>query len=65
MHFLAPPSSWGPEPASCAELTRRNSGGRQGGNDYEIFEDERTVGHTVTCPEDTIKLLNDLFLGGK
>ena len=25
-----------------------------GGNDYEIFEDRRTVGHTVTGPEDTM-----------
>ncbi|CAD5218800.1 unnamed protein product [Bursaphelenchus okinawaensis] len=24
-----------------------------GGNDYEIFEDSRTIGHTVTSPEDT------------
>ncbi|KAI5634863.1 eukaryotic phosphomannomutase domain-containing protein [Phthorimaea operculella] len=33
-----------------------------GGNDYEIFTDERTVGHRVTSPEDTkeqlIKCLN-------
>ena len=25
----------------------------KGGNDHEIFESERTVGHTVTSPEDT------------
>jgi len=25
-----------------------------GGNDHEIFEDRRTVGHTVTGPEDTM-----------
>ena len=25
-----------------------------GGNDHEIFEDKRTVGHTVTGPEDTM-----------
>uniref|UniRef100_A0A1I7S363 Phosphomannomutase n=1 Tax=Bursaphelenchus xylophilus TaxID=6326 RepID=A0A1I7S363_BURXY len=24
-----------------------------GGNDYEIYEDKRTIGHTVTSPEDT------------
>lgn len=24
-----------------------------GGNDYEIYSDERTIGHTVTSPEDT------------
>ncbi|RLV92167.1 Phosphomannomutase [Spathaspora sp. JA1] len=33
----------------------------QGGNDYEIYTDSRTIGHSVTCPEDTIKILNDLF----
>ena len=33
----------------------------KGGNDYEIFEDPRTVGHTVTSPEDTAKQLVDLF----
>jgi len=32
-----------------------------GGNDYEIFEDPRTIGHTVTCPEDTIAELKKLF----
>lgn len=37
----------------------------QGGNDHEIFEDERTIGHAVTCPDDTMKLLNELFLTGK
>jgi hypothetical protein len=33
----------------------------KGGNDYEIFSDSRTIGHTVTCPEDTAKLLQELF----
>ncbi|EPY51564.1 phosphomannomutase Pmm1 [Schizosaccharomyces cryophilus OY26] len=32
-----------------------------GGNDYEIFEDPRTIGHTVTCPEDTMSQLRELF----
>jgi len=32
-----------------------------GGNDHEIFEDPRTVGHTVTSPEDTIQQLTSLF----
>ena len=31
-----------------------------GGNDYEIFTDSRTIGHTVTCPEDTIKLIGKI-----
>ena len=34
---------------------------RPGGNDYEIFEDSRTVGHTVTQPSDTIDILRKLF----
>ncbi|KAI9795905.1 MAG: Phosphomannomutase [Piccolia ochrophora] len=33
----------------------------KGGNDYEIFEDPRTVGHTVTSAEDTARQLRELF----
>lgn len=33
----------------------------QGGNDFEIFESELTVGHTVTGPADTIRQLRELF----
>ncbi|KAI5785131.1 eukaryotic phosphomannomutase [Pyronema domesticum] len=33
----------------------------EGGNDYEIFEDSRTIGHTVTKPEDTMEELKKLF----
>ena len=33
----------------------------QGGNDYEIYVDERTVGHKVASPEDTMNQLKDLF----
>lgn len=32
-----------------------------GGNDYEIFNDPRVLGHTVTNPKDTILQLNHLF----
>lgn len=32
-----------------------------GGNDYEIFYDSRTKGHTVTCPSDTEKALKELL----
>ena len=32
-----------------------------GGNDYEIYEDPRTIGHSVTKPEDTIAELKKLF----
>mmetsp|Transcript_9665 Transcript_9665/g.16752 ORF Transcript_9665/g.16752 Transcript_9665/m.16752 type:complete len:246 (-) Transcript_9665:40-777(-) len=33
-----------------------------GGNDHEIFASERTVGHTVTNPSDTIAQCTALFL---
>ena len=33
----------------------------KGGNDYEIFEDKRTVGHSVKNPEDTMRILKELF----
>eukprot|EP01082_Thalassiosira_pseudonana_P012855 g12099.t1 g12099 contig6:1214410-1215347(-) len=34
----------------------------EGGNDYEIFESERTIGHTVTSPEDTREQCEKLFM---
>jgi len=33
----------------------------KGGNDWEIFEDRRTVGHAVGRPEDTMRVLRGLF----
>lgn len=33
----------------------------KGGNDNEIFEDVRTIGHTVTSPEDTMAQCQELF----
>ncbi|GAB5036294.1 phosphomannomutase a1 [Nannochloropsis oceanica] len=33
----------------------------EGGNDHEIFVHPRVIGHTVTCPEDTVKQLRELF----
>jgi len=33
-----------------------------GGNDHEIFESEKTIGHTVTSPEDTMKQCTEIFL---
>ncbi|KAF2842951.1 putative phosphomannomutase [Patellaria atrata CBS 101060] len=33
----------------------------KGGNDFEIFDDPRTVGHTVKNPDDTYKQLKELF----
>mmetsp|Transcript_5931 Transcript_5931/g.17782 ORF Transcript_5931/g.17782 Transcript_5931/m.17782 type:complete len:252 (-) Transcript_5931:1698-2453(-) len=34
----------------------------EGGNDFEIFSHERTIGHTVTSPEDTKEQCTKLFL---
>ncbi|PBK99356.1 eukaryotic phosphomannomutase [Armillaria gallica] len=34
----------------------------KGGNDYEIFADPRTIGHTVAGPLDTIRVLKELYL---
>lgn len=33
----------------------------EGGNDFEIYESDITIGHRVTCPEDTINQLNVLM----
>ncbi|XP_067672206.1 phosphomannomutase 2-like [Haliotis asinina] len=33
----------------------------EGGNDHEIFSDPRTIGHTVTSPEDTRKQVSELI----
>ena len=33
-----------------------------GGNDHEIYEDKRTVGHEVKTPDDTVRILRELFL---
>ena len=32
-----------------------------GGNDHEIFADERTIGHTVTDPDDTMRQCREIF----
>ncbi|KAK2465078.1 hypothetical protein APHAL10511_002886 [Amanita phalloides] len=34
----------------------------EGGNDYEIYNDPRTVGHTVSSPAETIRILKESFL---
>ena len=35
---------------------------RTGGNDHEIFESPKTIGHTVTSPEDTRKQVTEHIL---
>uniref|UniRef100_U5EKG9 Phosphomannomutase n=1 Tax=Corethrella appendiculata TaxID=1370023 RepID=U5EKG9_9DIPT len=32
-----------------------------GGNDYEIFNDSRTIGHKVSTPHDTKRILSEMF----
>ncbi|KAL1747908.1 eukaryotic phosphomannomutase [Schizophyllum fasciatum] len=34
----------------------------EGGNDYEIYADPRTIGHSVASPADTIRELKEMFL---
>ncbi|KAH0601034.1 hypothetical protein MHUMG1_02035 [Metarhizium humberi] len=33
----------------------------EGGNDWEIYSDPRTIGHAVKSPEDTIRILKETF----
>ena len=33
----------------------------KGGNDFEIYDDSRTIGHSVENPEDTVAQLKELF----
>lgn len=33
----------------------------KGGNDYEIYTDERVTGHSVTSPADTMRVLKQMF----
>lgn len=33
----------------------------KGGNDFEIYEDPRTIGHSVKNPEETAAVLKTLF----
>lgn len=33
----------------------------KGGNDYEIYTDPRTISHAVNSPDDTIRILKELF----
>lgn len=33
----------------------------KGGNDWEIYTDKRTIGHSVKSPDDTIRILKGLF----
>ena len=32
-----------------------------GGNDWEIYNDPRTIGHSVRGPDDTMQILKEIF----
>lgn len=32
-----------------------------GGNDHEIYNDERIIGHKVSSPRDTMRILKEIF----
>lgn len=34
---------------------------QEGGNDYEIYSDPRTIGHSVDGPDDTLRQVKELF----
>ena len=34
----------------------------KGGNDYEIYNSPKTIGHAVKSPADTIAICSELFL---
>ena len=53
----------GKKPGGVAYTTIHFFGDKtfKGGNDYEIYNDPRTTGHSVTGPEDTASQLKKLF----
>ncbi len=34
----------------------------EGGNDFEIYESDRTIGHSVKTPDDTMRICKELFM---
>jgi phosphomannomutase len=59
LQFLEPPY----EPAGTfKEVHFFGDKTYKGGNDYEIYESPKTIGHSVTCPADTIKICKELFM---
>lgn len=34
---------------------------KKGGNDFEIYTDPRTVGHSVVSPQDTVQRCREIF----
>ena len=49
------------EPRNFSEVHFFGDKVEKGGNDYEIFEDPRTIGHRVEGPHDTLAILKKVF----
>lgn len=52
---------WPPRSPSLDRRPWMMCGILQGGNDFEIFAHPRTIGHTTTGPEDTLRQASALF----
>lgn len=50
-NLLQAPQTEAPPALPCA----------QGGNDFEIYADPRTVGHSVVSPQDTVQRCREIF----
>lgn len=56
------PQTWEPPPSTtCVHLPSLPFLHVQGGNDFEIYTDPRTVGHSVVSPQDTVQRCRELF----
>lgn len=56
------PRAWEPPPGTThVHMPPLPFLGVQGGNDFEIYTDPRTVGHSVVSPQDTVQRCRELF----
>ncbi|KAJ9125618.1 Phosphomannomutase 1 [Naganishia vaughanmartiniae] len=53
------------EPEGFTEIHFFGDKTYKGGNDYEIYNDPRTIGHSVNSPDDTMRILKELFFSKK
>ncbi|KAJ9128278.1 Phosphomannomutase 1 [Naganishia onofrii] len=53
------------EPEGFTEIHFFGDKTYKGGNDYEIYNDSRTIGHSVNSPDDTMRILKELFFTKK
>lgn len=51
----------GPQPWAPCPGTTLSASCVQGGNDFEIYADPRTVGHSVVSPQDTVQRCREIF----